>query len=72
MYGVSRGCAAAGGCGGRGLDGGPRLMAFVCNLLIVNDLVKMESCKNRNLELTLRHDVLSPAREASAALVTMF
>ena len=47
-------------------------MAFVCNLLIVNDLVKTEGCKNRNLALTLRQDVLSLAPEAAVAPVTMF
>jgi hypothetical protein len=64
---------AAGGCGGCGLVAGLDLTAmgiesfFVCSLLILRDLQKSEKAKIAVKRATLRHDVRTIAREASAA-----
>jgi hypothetical protein len=63
---------------GCGLTADPNLTAmgiesfFVCSLLIVRDLQKSEKAKIAVKSATLRHDVLSLAREASAAPAATF
>jgi hypothetical protein len=69
---------AAGGCGRCGLTADPNLRAmgnesfFVCSLLILRDLQNRRKVKFAVKSATLPHDVLSIAREASAAPAATF